>query len=78
MTFFLDTSVLLASEDSEDPQHLAARRVLYWPTAVASLDLARYETANVAVRSWHDPVGARRLAMKIDGIGRDTGPPLMT
>jgi predicted nucleic acid-binding protein len=77
VTFFLDASVLLASEDRNDPQHLAAARALR-PTTVATLDLTRYETANVTVRLWHDPVAARRLAMKIDGIGRDTGRPLMT
>lgn len=71
MTFFLDASVLIATEDGEDPQHLAARRVLYGPRAVATSDLARYETANVAVRSWRDPASVRRLGMKIDGIGRD-------
>ncbi|MDR0594281.1 MAG: PIN domain-containing protein [Bifidobacteriaceae bacterium] len=69
----LDASVLLASEDADDPNHAAARRLLEGAAPLATLDLAFYEVANVAVRSWHDQEAAGRLQARVAAIAEDGG-----
>jgi predicted nucleic acid-binding protein len=58
----LDASVLLAAEDSDDAHHQAAARLLELGVALATIELAVYEIANVAIRRWNDPESAARLA----------------
>jgi predicted nucleic acid-binding protein len=61
---FLDASVLLAAEDSDDPQHLAALALLRTGD-LATSDLALYETTNVATSRWRDHDAAARLRDRI-------------
>lgn len=61
---FLDASVLLAAEDTDDAQHHAATTLLRTGT-LATLDLALYETTNVAIARWKDPDAAERLRQRI-------------
>jgi predicted nucleic acid-binding protein len=61
---FLDASVLLAAEDTDDAQHEAASVLLRTGT-LATLDLALYETTNVAIARWKDPEAAMRLRQRI-------------
>lgn len=61
---FLDASVLLAAEDTDDAQHHAATALLRTGT-LATLDLALYETTNVAIARWQDPNAAERLRQRI-------------
>ena len=64
---FLDASVLLAAEDVDDREHHASL-VLLRSGALATLDLALYETTNVAVVRWKDPDAAARLAKRLWAI----------
>jgi len=64
---FLDASVLLAAEDADDDQHTAALTLLR-SGGLATLDLALYETTNVAIARWHDPAAAERLSERIWAI----------
>ena len=74
MTLLLDASVLLAAFDPDDDNHTPARALLEDATAtIATLDLARYEVANVAVRSWRAPESVAPLLSAIDRIGEDGG-----
>jgi predicted nucleic acid-binding protein len=57
---FLDASVLLAAEDADDGQHSGSLALLR-SGDVATLDLALYETTNVAVARWNDPEAGLRL-----------------
>lgn len=61
---FLDASVLLAAEDTDDVQHEPARALLRTGT-LATLDLALYEVTNVALARWQDPDAAQRLKERI-------------
>jgi predicted nucleic acid-binding protein len=73
-TLLLDASVLLAAFDSEDDNHAAARALLEGEeTALATLDLARYEVANVAVRAWRAPASVEPLLSAIDRLAEDGG-----
>ena len=48
----LDASAILAAFDSDDALHAPARAMLADPgVTLATLDLARYEVANVAIRA---------------------------
>lgn len=67
---FLDASVLLAAEDTDDREHSAALRLLR-AGDVATLDLALYETTNVALVRWGDPDSAARLAKRVWAIAED-------
>jgi predicted nucleic acid-binding protein len=70
----LDASVLLAAFDSEDDQHELARALLEDEmVALATLDLARYEVANVAVRAWRAPESAAPLLAAVERLGDDGG-----
>ena len=71
--WFLDASVLLASEDPDDAHHGDARRLLGSSDPLATLDLAFYETANVAVRAWRDEAAATRLRLRVAAVGDDGG-----
>ena len=64
---FLDASVLLAAEDSDDAHHSAAVALLT-VGALATLDLAVYETTNVATIRCCDPAAAERLLERIWAI----------
>ncbi len=61
---FLDASVLLATEDTQDPQHDASLTLLR-AGDLATIDLALYETTNVAITRWRDPGAATRLRERI-------------
>lgn len=73
-TLLLDASTLLAAFDTDDRHHVEARKILEDPkTSVATLDLARYETVNVAVRAWKQPNLVPTLLAVIDHINNDGG-----
>ncbi len=70
----LDASVVLAAFDAEDPQHGPARELLTRrDLSLASLDLARYEVANVAIRGWREPGLVAPLQAVLDRIAADAG-----
>lgn len=70
----LDASVILAAFDSEDEMHDAAKAILANPeVTLATLDLARYEVANVAVRAWRELGQVSPLLEAIDRISDDGG-----
>jgi predicted nucleic acid-binding protein len=73
-TLLLDASVLLAAFDPEDAHHEASRALLKddEPT-LATLDLVRYEVANVAVRAWRSPQFVAPLLSAIDRLAEDGG-----
>jgi predicted nucleic acid-binding protein len=73
-TLLLDASVLLAAFDPEDDHHESARAILEDEnTTVATLDLARYEVANVAVRAWRAPDSVAPLLATIERLADDGG-----
>lgn len=73
-TLLLDASVLLAAFDTDDAHHEAANSLLADPGAtLATLDLARYEVANVAVRAWRAPEAAAPLLAVIERLADDGG-----
>jgi predicted nucleic acid-binding protein len=69
----LDASVLLASEDPDDDHHADATLLLGGPDPLATLDLAFYEVANVAVRAWRDQAAANRLCERVVAVNDDGG-----
>lgn len=71
--WFVDASVFLAAEDADDNQHAAALRLLTGDSTLATLDLAFYEAANVAVRAWRDVQAAARLRGLVGAIAADGG-----
>jgi predicted nucleic acid-binding protein len=62
----VDASVWLASLDTDDVHHDAARELLEraarGTATLAALDLTLYEVANVATVRWRSPADAERLA----------------
>lgn len=73
-TLLLDASVLLAAFDPEDDHHESARVLLEdEDTTLATLDLARYEVANVAVRAWRAPESVTPLLAAIEKLADDGG-----
>jgi predicted nucleic acid-binding protein len=64
---FLDASVLLAAEDIDDREHHASRALMR-SGDLATLELALYETTNVAMVRWGDPDAAARLAKRVWAI----------
>ncbi|HZK15669.1 MAG TPA: type II toxin-antitoxin system VapC family toxin [Solirubrobacterales bacterium] len=73
-TLLLDASVLLAAFDPEDDHHESARALLEDDVAtLATLDLARYEVANVAVRAWRAPESVAPLLAAIEKLANDGG-----
>ena len=71
--WFVDASVLLASEDPDDQHHHDAIRLLAGAEPLGSLDLAYYEVSNVAVRAWHDPLADLRLRARVAAVADDGG-----
>lgn len=73
-TLLLDASVLLAAFDPEDDHHGSARTLLEdEASSLATLDLARYEVANVAVQAWRAPESVRPLLAVIERLADDGG-----
>jgi predicted nucleic acid-binding protein len=73
-TLVLDASVILAAFDSDDDLHRPSRSLLGDPeVTLATLDLARYEVANVAIRAWRDLDRVAPLLEAIDRISGDGG-----
>lgn len=73
-TLLLDASVLLAAFDPEDDHHGPARALLEDDEAtLATLDLARYEVVNVAVRAWRAPDSVAPLLAVIERLVDDGG-----
>lgn len=78
-TLLLDASVLLAAFDPEDGHHEPARVLLEDDeVALATLDLARYEITNVAVRAWRAPESVAPLLAVIERLADDGGVLLST
>jgi predicted nucleic acid-binding protein len=78
-TLLLDASAILAAFDSDDDLHEAAKTILADPNVtLATLDLARYEVANVALHAWRDPAKVSPLLAAIDRISDDGGVTLAT
>lgn len=73
-TLLLDASVVLAAFDPDDA-HSAAAAALLNETSVslATLDLARYEVANIAVRAWRNPNAVAPLLAVLERIADDGG-----
>jgi predicted nucleic acid-binding protein len=70
-TLLLDASVILAAFDADDELHGPSQTLLADPgVTLTTLDLARYEVANVAVRGWCE---CRRVAPLLDAIDRISG-----
>jgi predicted nucleic acid-binding protein len=70
----LDASVLLAAFDPEDDHHEPARALLEDDNVtLATLDLARYEVTNVAVRAWRAPKTVASLLATIEKLADDGG-----
>lgn len=73
-TLFLDASVLLAAFDPEDDHYEPARALLVdTETTLATLDLARYEVANVSVRAWRAPQSVVPLLAAVERLADDGG-----
>jgi predicted nucleic acid-binding protein len=70
----LDASAILAAFDPDDAHHRSAKAILADPEiSLATLDLARYEIANVVVRAWRAPDQVASLLDAIDRIADDGG-----
>ena len=73
-TLFLDASVLIAAFDPEDDHYEPASALLIdTETTLATLDLARYEVADVAVRAWRAPKSAAPLLAAVEQLADDGG-----
>lgn len=73
-TLLLDASVLLAAFDPDDESCEPARALLAdTGTSLATLDLARYEVANVAIRVWRSPGSIGPLLAAVERIAGDGG-----
>jgi predicted nucleic acid-binding protein len=78
-TLLLDASVLLAAFDPEDDHHEPARALLEDDeVALGTLDLARYEITNVAVRAWRAPDSVTPLLAVVERLADDGGVLLST
>jgi predicted nucleic acid-binding protein len=80
--WFVDASVLLASDDPDDVNHADANRLLEGGDPLATLDLAYYEVTDVAIRAWRDKAAASRLRKRVAAVSDDggllrIGPPLL-
>lgn len=73
-SFLLDASVLLAAFDPEDGHHESSRALLEDEgVALATLDLARYQVADVAVRAWRAPKSVAPLLATVERLAEDGG-----
>jgi predicted nucleic acid-binding protein len=78
-TLLLDASVLLAAFDPEDDHYEPARALLEDDeVTLSTLDLARYEVANVAVRAWRAPESVASLLAVVERLADDGGVLLST
>jgi predicted nucleic acid-binding protein len=78
-TLLLDASVILAAFDRDDSLHGPARAILSASAVtLATLDLARYEVTNVAIRAWRAPKLVSPLLEAIERIANDGGVLLST
>jgi predicted nucleic acid-binding protein len=78
-TLLLDASVILAAFDSDDELHEPSQALLADPeVTLTTLDLARYEVANVAVRGWSEVGRVAPLLEAVDRIAGDGGVILAT
>jgi predicted nucleic acid-binding protein len=78
-TLLLDASVILAAFDRDDTLHKPARALLSdSAVTLATLDLARYEVTNVAIRAWRAPKRVSPLLEAIERISNDGGVLLST
>ncbi|MFI4991882.1 MAG: PIN domain-containing protein [Solirubrobacterales bacterium] len=78
-TLLLDASVILAAFDGDDALHKPARALLGdSAVTLATLDLARYEVTNVAIRAWRVPKLVSPLLEAIERISKDGGVLLST
>ncbi len=71
--WLLDASVFLASDDPDDDQHLASRELMAGQDPLLTLDLAFYETVNIAVRAWQDAVATRRIVARLTAVVEEGG-----
>jgi predicted nucleic acid-binding protein len=70
----VDSSVVIAAFDSGDGHHEACRVLMgNGAMTLATLDLARYEVANVAARGWRKPGAVVPLLSAVDRIADDGG-----
>jgi predicted nucleic acid-binding protein len=70
----IDASVIGAAFDRGDGHHDAARAVMTEGlTTLATLDLARYEVANMVVRAWQQPEALVPLLSAVERIAADGG-----
>jgi predicted nucleic acid-binding protein len=73
-TLLLDASAVLAAFDPEDRHHEAASALLVdGSVTLATLDLARYEVTNVAVRAWSTPESVSPLLAALERLADDGG-----
>ncbi len=73
-TLLLDSSVVLAAIKPGDRHHGSAAALLAdGSTVLATLDLARYEVTNVAVRAWSAPEAVAPLLRILDRVAADGG-----
>jgi predicted nucleic acid-binding protein len=78
-TLLLDASVILAAFDPDDDHHEPARNLLEADAVtIATLDLARYEVTNVAVRAWRAPELVAPMLAAIERLADDGGVLLST
>jgi len=74
VSLLLDASVILAALDSDDAHHEAARALLEDEgVTLSTLDLARYEACNVAVRAWGAPEAAAPILEAVERLAGDGG-----
>ncbi len=73
-TVLLDASVILAAFDRDDRCHESAAALLADDSiALATIDLARYEVVNVAIRAWSAPETVGPLLSALGQIEDDGG-----
>jgi predicted nucleic acid-binding protein len=70
-SWLVDSSVLLASEDPNDDYFEDAAALLRGTDEIWTLDLAYYEVANVATKSWKFPSAARILRDRVAAVEDD-------
>jgi predicted nucleic acid-binding protein len=73
-TLLLDASAILAAFDPDDRHHGPASALLADESVtLATLDLARYEVANVAIRAWRAPEAVSHLLTALERFADDGG-----
>jgi predicted nucleic acid-binding protein len=73
-TLLLDASVVLAAFDPDDAHCISATQLLDdTSVTLATLDLARYEAANIAIRAWRNPDVVTLLLAVLERIADDGG-----